>query len=78
MELIKRANKEYNTDLGKQADFIQFFATSKYGRHFQIFIYDYTQGRAGHCFNINLGEFIEIKYNAYMYYIWRVHLIAED
>lgn len=54
-DLVRRASKEYEDNLEGQANFIQFFVTSRFGKHVQVFIYNFIEGRAGHIFHINLG-----------------------
>lgn len=75
MKLVARCVEEEKENLEKQSEFIQFFASQKYGKHVQVFIFDYRKGRSGHLFYSNLGEYIELKYKKWMYFIWRIKLL---
>ena len=74
-ELIGEGVKAYPNNLEKQAEFIQFYANEKKGRHHQVFIHDCFEGEEGHAFFGHNGEFIKISFLKHIFYIWKVYLI---
>ena len=63
MNIVEKAQMDYPGALDKQTEFLHFYASKKYGKYIQIFIYNFQEGRSGHCFKTNLKESIEIKFN---------------
>ena len=71
MVLVQTAARDYEDDLDKQAEFLYFYVTNRFGKQIQIFIYDLREGRSGHLFVSNTNQTIEIKCKFCVYYIWR-------